>query len=337
MTSRAPVRKRPSPPAFELRSPLGLHAELCRLSTFLTDTAAAQVGRLALAPDAAVHETRLVVKRFRALLRLLRHALGTRPAALHIRRLRRAARGLAEARDTAVGLKTLGDLGHGLRGSTAAAVRDVRKRYSAETRTHEPTARAVARQLRRAIAAVRQTAADLTQTPLRLQGWRALEPALRKDYRRVRRRYKAAHTEDDEERFHRWRTATKSFMYQLRLLRPAAPRRIGELLKGWDALQEVLGQENDLAVVRSRIDASGTTTSRPAANREVDLAITNRQQRLRKVALKLGRRLLRTRAAEFTRELHRDWNRWRKTRPARPGRTTGVERTGAPRGARLTA
>lgn len=281
-----------------------------RIAAELAAEAAVQCRRPAAESAEAVHRSRLVIKRFRALLRLAGPALGKSLVRREDARLRRAAHRLAFAREASVGLATLDRLARRPR-RASDPVHRVREGFAQSVHDAATASTAVVRGLTGVAKATRATANALGSAGWQRHGWDALGAGLRRGYRRARRRFKHAHTGDTAACFHDWRIAAKSLLYQVSLLHPAAPARLDLLLSRLDQLQAALGEEHDLAVLASRLEASPETYGGWDCVKPTLRRINARQQTLRKQALKLGRRLLARRPAEFAADLHRAWRRWR--------------------------
>jgi CHAD domain-containing protein len=209
-------------------------------------------------------------------------------------------------------LRTLDALKEDVRGETIAAVAGIRARLAASATPASGSGKVLTTAMTQLAKAVEQTATALTRVRWRQGGWKAVEDGLWGDYRRARRRFRAAHTTGDEKSFHAWRIATKSLMFQLCFLRPAEPRRLKRCLAELDALQGLLGDEHDLTVLASKLKRDQRRWGEPGAVELSLNAVAARQQRLRKQALKMGRTLFARRPKEFIEQRHREWKAWRK-------------------------
>lgn len=268
-----------------------------------------QVGRLEENAAEAVHATRLALKRFRALVRLVRSALGARRSASENARLRRAARGLAAARESAVMGKTLSGLGRSLKGSAAATVRRVGK--GMEAREGRP-GKVVKRAMEAAVLAVRRTAGALEEAAWSGDGWAVLEAGLRRGYRRARRRFRKAGKEGTESAFHDWRTAVKSLMYQLMVLAPPGGRGLAREIRALDAIQDRLGDEHDLTDLLGRLKEDRELVGGVGTSRRVAAQARRRRERLRREVLKAGRAVFEESTRRFLARREREWAASRK-------------------------
>jgi CHAD domain-containing protein len=290
-------------------------------------------------PQKRVHEARKALKRLRALLRLVRDELGddayTRESAI----VREAGRRLARARDAEVLLSTMDGLvkRHPKKLGRRRGVRRLRARLrierdgAAELALSESAARAGPLEDLRAMRA-RVGAWELAGAG----GIEAIEPALQRLYGTGRRRMRRAARAGGARgrRLHEWRKRVKDLRYVAEMLQRSdqegvgrlrdrvgakASKRarraanaetefIGELARRADELGELLGEEHDLAVLveRVRSEAKATRASGapgPGTRRALLGLIAKRRRRLRKRALRKGRRLYARKPKRFVRRM----------------------------------
>ncbi|MBL9134340.1 MAG: CHAD domain-containing protein [Verrucomicrobiales bacterium] len=310
----------PHPIPFELRSRETLKAGIRRLGDALAQQVQASIASGPENQESAVHEARLAIKRLRAAVRLLTGTLGEKAARRHQARLRNAARRLASARDVAVGVVTMDGLAKELPDALRSPFQAWRQRLAGPGHVPRESPARIAAHLKAAAGAIRTVSVAIDRTTWRRHGWETLEDGLMDTYRRARRRFRAAHTTDDEESFHRWRTAVKAFMYQLCLVRPIAPKRLGGCIKDLNRLQKSLGDEHDLAVLSERLaNTKEAGKGVPKLDsKPIRRLIASRQQRWRKKALKEGRRLFADRPKQFIRRIHKEWKAWHRPTKSTP-------------------
>ncbi len=237
----------------------------------------------------AIHQARKRCKKLRALLRLARPGMpGT--FATENSFFRDAANGLSDLRDTAVLIQTYDKL-------LDSFADEIERRPFGPTRRHL-TERHQA--LAREDSTDRiQTFRDALQTSLnRIERWtidgdpvEALLEGEQKNYLRGRHALTGAFESDDPEAFHDWRKRVKDYGYHTQLFRelwkPVLQTRRREL----DLLGELLGDDHDLAVLRTTLlDDSATFGSQEDLAPFLALLI-RRQHQLRSMSRKLGRRL----------------------------------------------
>jgi CHAD domain-containing protein len=291
------------------------HESVRQGSLRLTELLAATAARLACLPESefpsAVHGQRLLLKRARALLRLLRPALGTTQARRLESRLRTVARALSPARDQEVGKKLLQELATEANTDRQTAVQEVLDRYVRITSTEIAPARRTRSALKRAAAELARLAPSLRRCTWKLRGWPVIEAGLRDAFRRARRRFRSASTLSRETAFHDWRRTVKTVQYQLGFLRPTSRAKLTLLIDNLDRLGSGLGAEHDLALLGIRLVKNARQLGPAHALAPVRAMVANRQQFHRKEALKQGRRLFARRPADFVESLHHAWKRWR--------------------------
>src|SRR5581483_5518999 len=88
---------------------------------------------------------------------------------------------------------------------------------------------------------------------LRGGGWSAIAPGLERGYARGRHAMRRAEAHPTVENLHEWRKRVKDLWYHARLLRPAAPLTLGGLVDEAHGLSDLLGDDHDLAVLRSTV------------------------------------------------------------------------------------
>lgn len=251
------------------------------------DKAAAALGRGA----AGVHDARKQFKKARAMLRLLRDAIGERRFKHANRAVRDAGRPLSAARDVAALRETI----KRLRRDAPKAARSLASVQRARPQDGDG-ARAIAR-VRRTIA---ETRADVDGWSVAAGGWRTLRGPLGGSYRAARRAFRAAYDRDhDDVAWHEARKRVKDLRYQLELLAPLAGEAIGPLAALARKLSDVIGDDHDLAILRG--------VARGAAHAEARSLIDERRDALKAEARRLGDELYAERPREFRRRLHAYW------------------------------
>jgi len=124
---------------------------------------------------------------------------------------------------------------------------------------------------------------------------------------------RAARTRCTPECLHEWRKQSKYLLYQMQLLDPLAPERIGKIAKRAHRLSDRLGDDHDLTVLRAKAVAH-KSAFRVRGELEALLdAIAHRQSRLRKTAFKIGAKLYARKLARF----HKRFEQLRKRAPER--------------------
>lgn len=260
-----------------------------------------------------VHDARRGLKRLRALLRLARAGLGEDTFRRENTAARDAGRELSAVRDAQVLASAFDDLGGKLAGRVAPG-----------------TPAAVAARLRAgmdaAVGALRsqdrhpRAVALLTAARERLDAWpwqgdedawNVLGAGLKKTHRAARRALRRAAEEGAEGEFHEWRKQVKYLGAHVALLHPLCPEKADKAGATLGKLADTLGDEHDLAVLAATLVGFGggeVPTEDLAAIAE---AIAERRARLRKKALRRGRRFFDERSGKFARRWRKGWKKLR--------------------------
>jgi CHAD domain-containing protein len=261
--------------------------------------------------EQAVHDTRKAIKRLRALTRLLREELGEQAFARENTALRDIAGRLAGARDAEVMVSTLDRL------LNDHAPGPARRRGAGKLHQRAPVVKLRAQLAaerdratgREGSAATRDaTLGELYAVRARVATWplperpslQLTEPGLRRIYLQGRHRYGRATRakKSDTRALHQWRKRVKDMRYVAQIL------SLEELAKRADDLQERLGDEHDLALLAARVSAPGGPLAgggkrRKRTRKAMLKLIARRRARLRKRALREGKRLYKDRPKRF--------------------------------------
>ncbi len=252
--------------------------------------------------EQAIHDARRRIKKARAITRLVQGDVKVGAAPRH---LRVAARLLAPIRDEeAIALKAeelCSREPHELSGATYRELRHVlkgrrRPRHIAER--DQVVERAV-----RALRPVRQAVSGWHWNAI---GADQLVIAIQRTYKQARSAWRQAKQHQDAERFHEWRKALTDLRYALRLVAPRAVA-LGSQVKALGRLEEWLGDDHDLLMLRRRVVASDAKARDRVRDRRVRVLVKVRQAHLRKKALEKGKTVFDARAKAFGKDLRRMW------------------------------
>jgi CHAD domain-containing protein len=259
----------------------------------------------------AVHEARKSLKRLRACLRVVRPTVGAETYQRENAAFRQAGRRLAGARDAAVLIETLDGITQGADDELPdEATARLRAALEAE---HELAIEALR------LDGLRPVLVELRSARQRTAGWtfeaggfEALEPGLRRVYRRGRRRMRAAASEPSDENLHEWRKRVKDLWHASQIVRAAAPKRMRRFAQRAHRLSDLLGEDHDLAVLRDRVEHSRGRFDDPAAQAALVGMIDRRRQRLQDEAFKRGAKLYKQSPKRFAASIE---SRWQKRAP----------------------
>jgi CHAD domain-containing protein len=251
----------------------------------------------------AVHDARTSVKKLRALLRLVREALGSSYGRQNAR-LRDAAHGLSALRDVDATADTLRTLrGHYASVVTQAMIARVLRAQRAPAARVE---RHAAIDLTRARRLLERTRASLPERFDSIEGFDVVRKGVQEGYRRASRAFADLRAATDAAHFHLWRRRVKDHWYHVRLferMHPTAKRRAAQL----DRLGTLLGDEHNLTILRTLLLDRSAQIGHARTVAILLGCIVKYQTRLRTRALTLGRRLFATQPADIGDDIIQWW------------------------------
>lgn len=256
-----------------------------------------------------VHHVRKEIKKLRAILRLTRGKIGESVYSENNGALREAAHLLTPYRDAQVKLSAFDDLTrHYKRKLPAKSCRTVRGALTANRLSAERKLAGSMDPLKRILC---ESKTQFGKLDVGAHDWKALAPGLKKSYAAGRRAYQKLKKQSSATNFHQWRKRVKDLGYDLRLLAPANPRRLGARKEKLKKLGELLGDDHDLVMLKKFVAGKfprGRHTAR------LESCITLREKKLRAAALKLGGRFYHEKPGHFCRRLRGYWKDWRGKR-----------------------
>ena len=162
--------------------------------------------------------------------------------------------------------------------------------------------------------AIGRVASDLEQTRRNLHrpriaesDWNIVEAGLRAVYRQGRRRMMIAFADGADEAFHKWRIRVKNLYYELRLLEPLCKKRTERILSLLKELQEKIGQDHDLVVLKSQLRKAPQTFGDPDRAEYLIQVIDDKSSKLRRASKLLGKAIFAASAGRFVHKLGRHW------------------------------
>jgi CHAD domain-containing protein len=276
-----------------------------------TDRTAKSLRCLARADEfEAIHEVRKEIKKLRALLRLVREKAPRRDYRSAQNALRAAAARLAGLRDASVKLQTLAGLLDKARGRVRRGLFN-RFRAGLEKRCRAEANRLWDRQAAEEVRALLvKVAQRLAELRVEGRGWSVIAPGIEAGYRAGRKTWLAAARHPSADQFHKWRKRAKVQWCQVRLLRRTRPGRLCALATELEELGELLGEAQDLVVLKQAVRRSRRQIP-VAASRSLIRLIDSRRTVLCSAALELGPRIYAEKPRAFRRRLGRYWKAWR--------------------------
>jgi CHAD domain-containing protein len=259
-------------------------------------------------PVKAVHEARKHLKKTRALLRLVRPALGRRAYRRENDALRDVGLALSGTRDADVRVATAQQLAEHAAGRLPADVlHALREALAAEAAEGRAGGDADAARFAPVIEALRAAELRVEAWPLPGADWDAVLAGVTRAYARGREAFATARATPEPELLHAWRKRAKDLWYHERLLAPAWPGVLAAQAEEAHALSELLGDDHDLAVLAERLadEAPPLAPVVDAQRAELRALIAHRSDELRADAIRLGRRVYAESPKAFTRRLAR--------------------------------
>lgn len=256
----------------------------------------------------AAHPIRKEIKKLRSILRLERGMIGKKAFRRHNGTLREAAGLLTAFRDAQVELSAYESLvKHYRHKLPARAFPEIKSAL-------EKNSRAEGKKLEGSITPLREILCEskdeLDHLKIKSKGWKAIGPGLRRIYCNGRVASETAHREPSEENFHEWRKRAKDLWYQLHLLCPARPNRLGDRVERLAQLGDLLGDGHDLFMLKEFVREKFLQSQHAETLKEL---IGSRQKKLHSKALKLGGRFYRQKPNEFCGRIEDYWKSWRRS------------------------
>ena len=310
---------------YRLRPGVALGEEVRRIAYKQIDIA---IGELTSVrdPHRSVHEARKCFKRVRALMHLVRSALGEKSFKKQDRRIRDVARKLSAPRDCQAMLETVSRLenGSGQVWSTATS-------QSFKAKLHRDRAAAEYDLLQGGLAAALEELADIREHYRKLKLKKAkqhIAAGLAASYRQARRHYRRSYKTKHDEDFHNWRISAQRHWRHMQLLWHAWPSAIQARIDAADELSKLLGYDHDLSVLMQRLRADASTDGE-----DFFANCRQRQFEFRAAANPHGARLFLERPDDFANRMLGYWQAApcdelggqppNRARPARPAAKNG--------------
>lgn len=245
----------PKAGGFALKPGKSFQKEVGRIVRRQLDKALRDLCRLGATADEAIHNVRKRFKRVRAVLRLVREELGDRVYRQENESLRDAAAAFSEVRNARVLVDAVEKLRH-RESDVSPGAFDALERFlkAKQCYIHDRLARNVEAMdtLREAIENGRSRA---SQWPLPRDGRRAVRRGLRRSCKAGVKALDDALQVTTAEHFHECRKQAKSLYHQVQMLERVAPASVRQLSEHLHELEEKLGDEHDLGMLRVEVVA----------------------------------------------------------------------------------
>ncbi len=281
-----------------------------RVVTEQIDAAVRDLAKQPAEIEEGIHEARKRFKKIRAVLRLVRDELGD-VYGRENRWFRDAGRYLADYRDITAMTETLGKLREAMADTADPAVFESASAFLENRRTQATGSSDLYSRTRKLISDLEGKREEIPSWPLKTNTFAAVQPGLRRTYRRGRRAMRAAYQDMSPAAFHEWRKRVKYHWYHARLLSGVWPDVMAAYTEELHRLSDILGDYHDLVLLRDNV------ANEMMANTSCDGGLLNelidkRQLELRQEALPLGYRVYADKSKKFVRRMEHYWEAWRR-------------------------
>lgn len=251
----------------------------------------------------AVHETRKCMKRLRALLRLIRPAIGEQAFRSENAHLRDIGAMLSGTRDRHVLIETMSKLeaasGHNGLGD------GVRKLLMEQNGQQGDDVDAAA--MKQALKELDEARKRLSRLRISGRGFDIVGAGLEASYRKARRAFREAYENSEDEAFHEWRKGAQQHWRHMVLLARAWPECLEARINEARDLSQLLGDDHDLAILAAFVGSERATAIPPKQVALIEKLARERQAELRKIARPIGDRLFAESAKALRRRMATYW------------------------------
>ncbi len=264
--------------------------------------------------DDRVHGARKELKKARAMLRLLRGALGSAAYTRENMAVRDAARPLSRIRDGKVLLDTLDKLAERFGPPARAIPTETLRRSLRRERIRIRRDVLKTGTLKAQRESLKRVYERASRWPVGEHGWSIVGAGFARVYGKGRKALAASEADRSPANLHEWRKQVKYLWHQLQALQPLWPGPIGELADQAHQLADYLGDDHDLSVLRRKVLESKDCFPNPGV-RGLLLALIDRlRTELRDKAMVLGRRLYEEKPSAFEARFGQYWRDWQRKR-----------------------
>jgi CHAD domain-containing protein len=296
---------------FQVKKNESASAGVRRIARELVDHAVELIEKKKADPAETIHELRKQLKKFRAVLRLVRGELGGEVYKRDNVAARDLGRKLSPARDAGVRVSSLESLQKTYeKDFPAEGMASIRKRLVTRHRAAvrrvgvDSTLSFIARDLKALRRRVRTW-------PLAKEGYPCLEPGLRRVYRQGKKSEADAYVSGSDEAFHEYRKRAKDLRYLVDLLEPVWPEVMQDVEKTLHKLTDCLGDDHDLSDLRRILTTSPRLTRGSRDVTRVLELIDRRRSELQAEARPIGSRTYCEKPKAFSARIGFYWDAWR--------------------------
>ena len=296
--------------AFRVKSDESLSFGIKRILVELADYAIDQLlvseGDL----EEPIHEARKSFKKIRAVIRLVRDAIGNSIYKRENICYRDAGRKLSDVRDSIVFIETIDKLISNFpEYISKEETADLKQRI---TIRHENIKRKIVYEDKAPLEVaeiVSNAKSRINDLHIDKEDFSALEGGLGRVYRRGYNALLETYRNPTPENFHDWRKRVKYLWYQVRILRPINRRKMKTYADQLKELSDLLGDEHDCTVLKELLQ-SEPEISKPELTYKLFDLIDIRRFQLRTDSWKLGKLVYIEEPDIFVNRIKNYWNNW---------------------------
>ncbi|GGY66868.1 CHAD domain-containing protein [Marinobacter zhanjiangensis] len=300
--------------SYKLKRSKTIQQNIRRIGRDQIDKAIADIDDASLDRHEAIHQVRKRCKKLRALVRLVRPALGKtyQRENARFRDIARSLSGIRDEQSMVEALKRLqARLGDRERARFDPVLGKLRKKRDAAAASSTQSPEALLAEARRSLGVARRA---VDGWRLDADGFQAVQ-GFGKTYQRGRKAARRAFETGAASDFHQWRKRVKYHTHHLQLLRPLWPR----VNKAWRSeskdLADILGNDHDLSLLDALLESEGEELAKPRTRQRLQKAIHREQQRLRWQAWETGQRLYAEKPGALKKRWKRYWQTWQVPAP----------------------
>ena len=295
---------------YRIRQKESVQDAIQRIATEQIDKAIAEIEDAARDRHEVIHQVRKRCKKLRALVRLVRPALG-KTYQRENARFRDIARDLGSLRDEQSLVESLERLQEMLgeperhRFDQILGKLRTRRDEAADSDSQDPDA--LLSQARKKLVKARNKVAAWS---LDESGFAAMDGGMIKSYARGRKAMKSAFQSGQPEDFHEWRKRVKYHLHHVKALGPLWPGVNRAYVKEGKALADLLGDDHDLALLSALLQREGDALAGEETRAGLDAHIRCEQRRLQGRAWQLGERLFAEKPKALKKRWRHYWRAW---------------------------
>lgn len=251
--------------------------------------------------EKSIHEARKSLKKNRAVLRLIRNALGSDIYKRENIFFRDLGRALAPLRDAAVWVQTLDKLEiprvriHSPRDELQQRYEHIREAWQQQTHN-----------LENMITSLQNHKSRVDQWPPLGNDFETIANNIKRVYRRGRKGMQKSGNQPKDRELHDWRKRVKYLWHQMQILNPIWPQMLNTTADALHDLADLLGEDHDLVVLKQRLQTM------PDVAKALPTAIETKRSGLQERARSLGKRLYAEKPAAFVERLGTYWQVWQQ-------------------------